>query len=420
MSIRILIRHLAAAFLIIALLAPGAAAAAAAHKKPTDHESGRAMLLGYVLREYLANYHYSHKPFNDQLSKSAFDLYLEDLDFQKKFLLASDVERLKAFSSRIDDEITKGEIELPKVAADVMRQRILFVQKELPGMFAAPFDFTRDESLELDPKKLGYSKTEQDLRNRWQQHLKFQVGKRFLDLLEDEKLAEKPLAEIEAGVKQRLMDQARQKVRKSNEDYLARLLEDLDKEYYNNFFNAVTKAFDPHTMYMPPVSKEDFDIHMRGSLEGIGARLREEDGYVKVESIIPGSAAARQGQLEAEDIIIKVGEGGKEPVDITDMDLREAVGLIRGEKGTEVRLTVRKPDGAQLVVPIIRDVVQIEETFVKSAQVPGPGGKGTFGYIKIPGFYRDFEAGKECRNVTDDTRNALRELKAKPIEGIIL
>ncbi|MDA8165891.1 MAG: carboxy terminal-processing peptidase [Desulfobacteraceae bacterium] len=417
MFMRILRRPFAVFLLSICLIAPGPAWA---RQKPADFENNRAMLLGYVLREYLANYHYSHKPFDDKLSKNAFNLYLEGLDFQKKFLLAGDVERLKTYSSQIDDEINKGDLELPQVAAGIMRERIAFVQKELPSLFSSPFDFTKDETIELDPKKVGYCKNEQELRDRWHQNLKFQVGKRFLDLLEDQKLADKPLAQIDPGTKQRLMDQARQKVRKSNEEYLIRLKEDLDKEYYNNFFDAITKAFDPHTLYMPPISKEDFDIHMRGSLEGIGARLREEDGYVKVESVIPGSAAARQGQLQAEDIILKVGEGAKEPVDITNMDLRDAVGLIRGEKGTEVRLTVRKPDGTQMVIPIIRDVVQIEETFVKEARVPAPDGKGTFGYLKIPEFYRDFEASKNSRNVTDDTRKALRELTAKHIDGLIL
>ncbi|MEJ2033683.1 MAG: carboxy terminal-processing peptidase, partial [Deltaproteobacteria bacterium] len=361
-----------------------------------------------------------HKHFDDQLSKDAFAIYLEGLDFQKKFLLAEDVKRLQTYSTRIDDEINKGNIELPNVASDILRKRIAFVQKELPTIFAVPFDFTKDESLELDPKKVDYCRTEQELRDRWHQLLKFQLERRFLGLIDDKGLGKTPLAKIGAGTRKSLMEKARQKVLKSNEEYLKRLLEDKDKDYFNSYFNAIARSFDPHTMYMPPVFKEDFDIHMRGSLEGIGARLREEDGYVKVESVIPGSAASRQGQLQAEDVILKVGQGDEEPVDITDMNLRDAVSLIRGQKGTEVRLTVRKPDGTQLVIPIVRDVVQIEETFVKSALIPSPDGKGTFGYIKIPGFYRDFEASEKSRNVTDDTRKALRKLTANHIDGIIV
>lgn len=410
-------RRLVAFVLFLTLLAP---AASWAHPIPTDQQSRRALLLSYVLREYLSNYHYSHKPFDDKLSKAAFALYLKNLDFQKKFLLTGDVDRLQAFSTQIDNEMKDGDIELPQVARAVLRKRIVFIQKELPALFTEPFDFSKQDYLELDPKKIDFCKNEQELRARWHRLLKFQIGKRFLNLLADKGMAKTPVAEIKAGLRQSLMKEARQKVQKSNEEYLKQLLERTDKEYFiNNFFEAVAESFDPHTMYMPPLFKEDFDIHMRGSLEGIGARLREEDGYVKVESVIPGSAAYRQGQLRAEDIILKVAQGNKEPVNITDMSLRRAVSLIRGRKGTEVRLTVRKPDGTQVVIPIIRDVVQIEATFVKSAIIPGPHGKGTYGYIKIPSFYRDFQ-NKNGRNVTDDTRKALRRLAARQVDGIIV
>ena len=129
---------------------------------------------------------------------------------------------------------------------------------------------------------------------------------------------------------------------------------------------------------------------MRGSLEGIGALLREDDGFIKVIRIIPGSASASQGRLKAEDIILQVAQGAEEPVDVTDMRLRDAVRLIRGPKGSEVRLTVRKADGSKEIMQIVRDVVQIEETFVRSTVMKNAGG-GKIGLIYIPSFYRDFE-----------------------------
>jgi carboxyl-terminal processing protease len=426
---------------ILALLLPGTSWAV---KTEDDFESNRAMLLGYILRQYISSYHYSNKPFDDQVSRAAFEAYLQQLDFQKRFLLQKDIERLRTYSTKIDDEMNKGKIELPSLGTELLRARILFIQKQLPALLATPFDFQKDDYLELDPAKLGYCKSEQELLERWRQNLKFQVGKRYLDLLEEAGLKEQPLKSIDAAKRLALREQARQKIMKNNEDHLTRLLEDTEKEHFNRYFNAVAKAFDPHTLYMPPVSKEDFDIHMRGSLEGIGARLREEDGFIKVESIVPGSAAFKQGQLAAEDVILKVAEKDLEPVDITDMRLRDAVGLIRGEKGSEVRLTVRKPDNTTLVIPIIRDVVEIEETFVKSALFPSPDGEGVYGYIKIPSFYRDFDAPQvvspvvtedpkkkplklkltdakpESRNVTDDTRKAVQELKAGQMKGLVL
>ncbi len=174
---------------------------------------------------------------------------------------------------------------------------------------------------------------------------------------------------------------------------------------------------------MPPQSKEDFDISMRGSLEGIGATLREEDGYIKVVKIIPGSAADRQGQLHADDVILAVGQGEEEVVDVTDMRLRDAVALIRGKKGSEVRLMVRRQGLKPFIIPIVRDVVVIEESFVKSAVVTSPDTGKSYGYIKVPSFYRDFEStrnGGKGRNSTDDVKAALKTFENQEMTGLIL
>jgi carboxyl-terminal processing protease len=197
------------------------------------------------------------------------------------------------------------------------------------------------------------------------------------------------------------------------------MLEETPQDHYDRYLNVISHAFDPHTSYLPPTSKEDFDIQMSGSLEGIGATLREEDGYIKVVRVIPGSAASRQGQLEADDIILKVAEAAGDAVDITDTRIRDAVALIRGKKGTEVRLTVKKPDGRQQVIPILRDVVEIKETFVKGTTVTDEKSGQTFGYIKIPSFYRDY-SGKTDRNCTDDLREELKRQSQENISGLIL
>ncbi|RWX49410.1 carboxyl-terminal processing protease, partial [Candidatus Electrothrix marina] len=216
--------------------------------------------------------------------------------------------------------------------------------------------------------------------------------------------------------------EAKKTVQKKTDAYLERLLKVARQEHYNRYFDAVARSFDPHTNYMAPTSKEDFDIHMSGSLEGIGALLREDDGHIKVVRVIPGSAAEAQGQLQAEDVIMSVSEKDGEPVDISSMSIREAVSYIRGPKGTEVRLTVTRADGARLVIPIVRDVVKLEETYVKSTVIKDEKG-GKIGYVKIPSFYRDFSAGRlgrDGRNVTDDTRSELNKLKKEGINGIIL
>jgi carboxyl-terminal processing protease len=386
----------------------------------------RAKLLSYILRNKLTTLHYSHKKMDDQLSRDAFGLYLKQLDSQKRFLLADDVEQLRAYSTRIDDEIITGRIELPMVGAVLLKKRGEEVREIVRAIIADTIDLTGNEQLETDVDKLEYCKNKAELRVRWRKILKYQLLLRYLNMMEDEGL---PIVapgrndEPETESSEELWQQARQKILKSYETFFARMLKENEEDHYDRYFNSVTRAYDPHTNYLPPTKKEDFDIHMSGSLEGIGALLREEDGYIKVVRIIPGSAAFRQGQLQAEDIILQVAEADNEPVDITDSRIRDAVALIRGKKGTEVRLLVKKPDSTRITIPIIRDVVQIEETFVKTTLLEdGPGGQ-RYGYIKIPSFYRDFNGrknGGSGRNVTDDLRRELEQLAGRRTDGLIL
>jgi carboxyl-terminal processing protease len=390
-----------------------------------DYLAQRTKLLSYLIRQQLTNNHYSQKQINDELSLAAFDLYLKQLDFQKRFLLKKDIARLRSFGTRIDDEINQGVITLPRVSADIMNQRIALVKSMVGEILAEDFDFTLKEGVETDPEKLEYCDDIEGLRDRWRKALKYQVLSRYLNLLEDEEDAESSPAKADDPERtpEALLLKAREKVLKSHEDFFSRMLSETEQDHYDRYFNVVTRAFDPHTNYLPPRQKEDFDISMRGSLEGIGATLKEEDGYIKVVQIIPGSAAYRQGQLHAEDIILAVAQAGGEPVDITDTRIRDAVSLIRGKKGTVVSLTVKKPDGSRLVVPIVRDVVQIEESFVKSTTLTDEESGRTYGYIKIPAFYRDFEKtqnGGKGRNSTDDVRAELIKLKAGKVDGLVL
>jgi carboxyl-terminal processing protease len=401
------------AFLALLLFPAGSAGAKDAQQ---GFDQKRNQLIGYMLDKQLPAIHFSDRKMNDSLSLAAFDLYLKQLDYQKRFLLSKDVTVLRSFAIHIAESLEHGSIVLPATGYDIMKERIGQVEKMVDQIMAAGFDVNREETFETDPEKLTYVNDLNGLKDRWRQIMKGQVITRYLDLEEEQKKAKEKLSE------QALWAQATEKVTKVNKDFFHRLHQETLQDHYDRFFNSVTRAFDPHTNYLPPDKKEDFDIHMRGSLEGIGALLREEDGLIKVVRIIPGSASAIQGRLQAEDTILQVAEKGAEPVEITDMRLSEAVRLIRGPKGTEVRLTVKKPDGTKDIIPIIRDVVQIEETFVKDTVMDSPDG-GKIGYILIPSFYRDFEKtknGDPSRNSTDDTRKAIDDLKKSNLEGIIL
>jgi len=411
-----------AAVLLVALLVPTFSLAKTADAPIFD--GSRNKLIGYMLSKQLPVMHFSDKVMNDDFAKAAFDLYLKQLDYQKRFLLQSDVDKLLLIAPKIDDNLLEGNIILPDVGYKLLAARIDEVEKMSKELLTGKFDFNRKDNYEADPEKLEYAADISALRDRWRKILKVQIISRYLDLADEQEddLESGELKDKDKKSDEELWAKAEEKITKRNSNFFNRLDQETRQDHYDRYFNAITRAFDPHTTYMPPANKEDFDIHMRGSLEGIGALLREEDGYIKVVRIIPGSASARQGLLEAEDIILRVGQGTEEPVEITDMRLREAVRLIRGPKGSEVRLTVKKPDASKVVIPIQRDVVQIEETFVKSTVLDSPDGKKV-GYVMIPSFYRDFEktrSASDARNSTDDTRKAIESLKKEGISSLIL
>jgi len=388
----------------------------------TEVDASRNNMIGYLLSKQLPVMHFSDKVMNDDLAFAAFDLYLKQLDYRKRFLLQSDVDKLSVLAPGIDSNLLRSTIVLPEVGARLLNIRIGEVEKLTQDLLAHGFDYHRDEILETDPDKLKYATSLTDLSERWRRILKGQIISRYLDLVEEREKEKEGKEKEKHKSDKELWREAEEKVAKRNKNFFNRMHQETLQDHYDRYFNAVTRAFDPHTNYMPPANKEDFDIHMRGSLEGIGAILREEDGYIKVVSIVPGSASARQGRLQAEDIILEVAQGEKEPVEITDMRLRDAVRLIRGSKGSVVRLTVKRLDGAKEVIAIQRDVVQIEETFVKSALMDGKKG-AKIGYVMIPSFYRDFEKtrnGSTARNSTDDTRLAIEGLKKQGISGLIL
>ncbi|MCP3891526.1 MAG: LysM peptidoglycan-binding domain-containing protein [Desulfobulbaceae bacterium] len=326
----------------------------------------------------------------------------------------------------VADLLSENDLENP---SKIFVGQVLTIPRPDPtpdGLVVGSFDVTSAEQYEGDPEKIGFAKDLKELKDRWRKILKMQVISQYLDLDEErEKELEKgseAVSEVAEKSETVLWHEAIAKVKKRNNTFFQRLRQETLQDHYDRFFNCVTRAFGPHTNYIAPASKEQFDINMRGSLEGIGALLREDDGFIKVVRIIPGSASARQGRLKAEDIILEVAQEGEEPVDITEMRLRDAVRLIRGPKGEAVSLTVKKSDGAKETIRIIRDVVQIEETFVKSTVLESENGQKT-GYLFIPSFYRDFEGsrnGGTARNSTDDTRKEIQKLKEQFVDGLIL
>jgi len=322
--------------------------------------------------------------------------------------------------------LVSGNLEILDVSSELMNKRLGQIEKHVEELLKKPLNYTKKDSLETDPKKRSFLKTEKDLYAHWERLMKYEVLGRIVDLREeqnglatdDKGKKKKPKTEKKLSEKE-IEKEARDKVAKSYKKIFSRLANEKRSDKLDKFYNSVTKVFDPHTNYLVPEEKEDFDIDMSGKLEGIGAILREENSYIKVERIVPGSASWKTKELEAEDIILKVGQGKDEPVDVVDMSLRDAVKLIRGKKGTEVRLTIKKPNGLIKVVPIVRDVVEIEESYAKGVLLELAPNKTKIGYITIPKFYRDFN-DRNGRNVTDDTRKEIERLNKEGAEGLIL
>ena len=199
--------------------------------------------------------------------------------------------------------------------------------------------------------------------------------------------------------------------------HFSKVLKERRSEQLEKFFNAVAEIYDPHTNYLPPRRKEDFDIDMTGSLEGIGAILQEDGPYIKVAKIVPGGAAWRQKELQVNDKILKVSEKGKDVVDLVGFRVEDAVRHIRGKKGTEVTLTVRRVDGSVKKIPIVRDVIQVAASFAKSSVIEHKKLKPKIGYILLPKFYRDF--GNNEKNCTEDVLAEIKRLKKSGVDGII-
>lgn len=406
------------------LLLPVAAIALVSYtyiNRPAPSEKEEA--IDQILMQSLAQVHYSPMIVNDDFSEKVFKLYLDRLDYNKKFLIQADVAELKKFDHKIDDDINAGKFTFFNRSVEIVNQRIDEAKAYYTEILDKPFDFSANDSIQLDPEKLSFSKDQADLKEAWRKVLKYQTLVQITEMTENQEKAKQrnDTAKVKDEKfkmkdKEELETAARQKVLKNNNDYFKRLKEFNRNDRLSNYFNAITALYDPHTEYFAPKDKANFDIGMSGQLQGIGAQLQEKDGTIKVANIIPGSASYRQGQLKTGDVILKVAQGAADPVDITDMRLDDAVQLIRGNKGTEVRLTVKKPDASIVVIPIIRDIVVIEETYAQSVIIKG---KKNIGYIKLPEFYADF-TGKGGRSSAKDVRKELEKLKSENVDGVIL
>jgi carboxyl-terminal processing protease len=365
----------------------------------------------------LSERHYAPVKINDDFSKKLYDNVLEKLDDDKHFFTQEDIKKLEKYEFSLDDQIKAGRFDFFDSAWSTLMNRLVVLEDHFNKTLDKPFNYENSESYTVRENVEKYQPNVKSLKDDWTQWLQYQTVDRLYRKQEAAKVA-KDSAQSAYKPFDTLELKARQETRKFCTDWFKRWRKMDKRDKISFYVNAITELYDPHTNYYPPEDKANFDISMTGKLEGIGATLTERDGYIKVERIVPGSASYRQGELKAGDLIIKVAQGAAEPVDVVDMKLDDAIQLIRGKKGTEVRLTVKKPDGSIKIIPIIREVVVIEESYARSAIIDFEGKK--IGIIQLPSFYADFSEKGRGRHSSQDVYMELLKLQDAGAQGIML
>ncbi len=325
------------------------------------------------------------------------------------------------------EELHEGDFAIAQQGSALGQSGAKSSRRSLPISSRSPLDLSTKETLETDPKKRDFSKTEDELATRWREELKLQTLERVEQMQDvlDAKNKPKPdtkkdddpdAAKREAATARAIADipatfeereaKAQKELATRYEARFIRLAAPERLEPAEMFINALNAVYDPHTG-MPPAEKADFDVAISGTLEGIGAALGEQDHYVVVNDLVPGGASWQQGKLEEGDLIVAVAQETKDPVDVTDMPIEKVVSMIRGPKGTVVTLTVKKADGHIEGISITRDVIHVEATYARGAVLKLPAKNGrkaeTVGYVYLPGFYGEMSGKKKGeRNATDD------------------
>jgi carboxyl-terminal processing protease len=434
--------------LIIAALAIGLWSFIPKQEK-NDPEKDKLLLelLAYVLEKG----HYSPVAFDDNFSKGVYNDYIEALDPSKRFFLQSDIDEFSMYQSKIDDQIVNKELTFFDLTYTRLMKRMEESKSYYKSVLDSPFDYTIDEDFNTDYKNTAYANSVSELKEKWRKQLKLSTLSNFVDKqkFEEDKIKnknktpEQKLEEYKVKMGSRLTPELEQKFIENNakidneaaksdetlekesrestlkslNDYFG-VIKDLErKDWFSVFINAIASRFDPHTSYMAPEEKERFDQSMSGKLQGIGARLQKKNDFTEITELISGGPAWRGKELEAGDIVLKVAQGDKEAIEVVGMRLDDVVKKIKGPKGTEVRLTVKKTDGTIKVISIIRDEVELEETYAKSSIIEKDGVK--FGLIYLPKFYIDFE-DKSSRDAGKDIAIEVERLKQEGVKGIIM
>jgi len=373
-----------------------------------EPEAKQTKLFREIVTE-LASTHYATLEIDNALSEDYLNNYIDRLDSSKRFFMASDIKEFQQWKHKLDDLAKRGDITAGFYIYNRLRDRAttrLQASIDLLKSKQFKFDFKRDESIATDPDQRSWFSNDEQADDFWRKAMKDSIIRLILSGKEQQEARELLIKRYKA-----LYNQYAQRN---------------SKDVFQQYVNAFASLYDPHSSYFTPRSSENFQINMSLSLEGIGAQLTTEDEYTEVVDVITGGPADVQGILKPKDKIVGVGQGDEDIVDVIGWRIDDVVDLIRGEKGTVVRLEIISGSSSNKIISIVRDTVKLEE---KSAQseiinIKNQGRDFKIGVIEIPTFYMDFEAYRkrdpDYRSTSRDVRRLLKELKQQSVDGIVL
>lgn len=378
----------------------------------------RKLVIKTVLKAISQN-HYSPRQMDDSFSSAAFNKILNAMDYDKRVLTQNDINSFKKYEFILDDGEGENVVSFFNDFNTIYKKRIDEAEAYYNNALKKPVNFNTEETINLNGEKIPFATDANELQRRWDTYIKYRMLAKYVEIKDDQKkrIEKKDTTLKMVYTNQQIDSVSRVSIKKNLDFYFKRMRKLKDDDRFTFFVNSMAGTHDPHTDFFPPVDKALFDEQMSGTFFGIGAQLRDEDSKVKIVQIIPGSPCWKQGELKAGDEILKVAQGTAEPVDVQGYDIDDVVKIIRGPRGTEVRLTVRQVSGAIKVIPIIRGIVEKEETFAKSAIINS--GKDKIGYIYLPEFYADFQQinGRRC---AEDVAIEVAKLKSADVNAIIL
>ena len=378
-------------------------------------------------------YSYSPKDLDISYSKDVYKKYIEDLDPFKRYFLESDMEEFSKYKDKMSDMFIRNDVSFYHLSIDRLYKRINETEEYVNDIFSKPITFTNDDYFYTDDKKRKFPKNKDQAKQYWKSYIKYRIlqeifnGQKEKDSINDVKeLSENSDKDKDskklnkAKNKEELQKESVKKVQENLSEYFRQVKLRKKSDLFSIFVNAYTEVFDIHTTYFSPKDKENFNSSMSGKIIGIGATLQDVKGYPTIRELVIGGPAWKSKEIEAGDKIIKVQQGKKgTPISVVGMLLDDAIRLIRGEEKTTVVLTIEKKDGSTKTVSLVREEIEIQETFVRSAIITDDKGN-KFGILYLPEFYVNLENNSKGRDCSDDVKKEILELKKQGIIGLIM